>query len=171
MDEALEVLLLQSILVDLYPLCLEELLVFLAFGATANHLAVSFKEEERDPDALIVVKAIKLIWDTLEVKVFVRMQFDNIQTQDWLDQLINCLASVVAEPPLNLLPLNLLSSLPRHGRNDLSLLFLLTILRISILRLSLLLHLLHQLLKECIFLRLYLSLLAAWFFRCRAVTE
>jgi hypothetical protein len=146
LDEALEVLLFQSILVDLYPLRLEELLVFLAFGTTADHLAVSFKEEEGNPDALIVFKAIKLIWDTLEVKVFVRMQFDNVQTQDWLDQLINSLASVVAEPPLNLLPLNLLSSLPRHGRNDLSLLFLLTILRIS-LGLSLLLHLLHQLLK------------------------
>jgi hypothetical protein len=133
LDEALEVLLLQSILVDLYPLCLEELLVFLAFGATANHLAVSFKEEEGNPDALIVFKAIKLIWDTLEVKVFVRMQFDNVQTQDWLDQLINSLASVVAEIPLSLLPLNLGLSHLRHGRNDLSLLFLSTILRISIL--------------------------------------
>lgn len=116
-------------------------------------------------------KAIKLVWDTLEVKVFVRMQFDNVQTQDWLDQLINSLASVVAEPPFNLLPLNLLSSLPRHGRNDLSLLFLPTILGISILRLSLLLHLLHQLLKQCIFLRLYLSLLAAWLSWCGAVTK
>ena len=128
---------------------------------TANHLVVSFKEEEGDPDALIVFKAIKLIWDTLELKVFFSMQFDNIQTQDWLYQLINSLASVVAKPPLNLLPLNLLSSLPRHGRNDISLLFLPTILRISILRLTLYLNLLHQLLIECIFLRLYLGMLAA----------
>jgi hypothetical protein len=147
LDEALEVLLFQSILVDLYPLRLKELLVFIAFGATADHLAVSFEEEKGNPDALIVFKAIKLIWDTLEVKLFVRVQFDNVQTQDWLDQLINSLASVVAEPSLNLLPLNLLSSLPRHGQNDLSFLFLPTILRISILGLSLLLHLLHQLLK------------------------
>ena len=74
------------------------------------------------------------------------MQLDNVQAEYGLDQLINRLASVVPEPPLHLFSLNLFTSLPWHGWNDLSLLFLLIILRISNLGLSLLLHLLHQLL-------------------------
>ena len=67
LDEPLEVLLFQSILVNPYPLRLEELLVFLPFGATTNHLAVCFEEKEWDPDILIMFKALELIWNTFEV--------------------------------------------------------------------------------------------------------
>ena len=99
------------------------------------------------------------------------MQLDNVQADYGLDKFINRLASIVPESPLHLLSLNLFSSLPLHGWNDLSLLFLLIILRISNLGLSLLLHLLHQLLEERIFLSLSLSLLGARFRRCSGVTE
>ena len=58
--EALEVLLFQSILVNLNPLGLEEFFVFLAFGATTDHLTVSFEEEEWDPDTLIILIALEL---------------------------------------------------------------------------------------------------------------
>jgi hypothetical protein len=147
LDEPLEVLLFKSILVNLYPLCLEELLVFLPFGATTNHLAVRFEKKEWDPDILIMLKALELIWNTFEVKVFTSMQLYYVQADYGLYQLINRLASVVPESSLHLLSLNLFTSLPWHSWNDLSLLFLLIILRISNLGLSLLLHLLHQLLE------------------------
>ena len=65
--EPLEVLLFQSILINLHSLRLEELLVFLAFGATTNHLAVRFEKKEWDPDILIMFKALELIWNTFEV--------------------------------------------------------------------------------------------------------
>lgn len=73
LDETLEMLLFQSILVNLYPLRLEELFVFFSFGATTNHLAVGFEEKEWNPDILIMFKALELIWNTFEVKVFTSM--------------------------------------------------------------------------------------------------